>query len=85
MTQLNVIYTNFECSGEYTHSEALLGTILAAVPWSHVGARISPHSPRAETGRSAFPLLAMLRTHFPQQWYNLSDQHPHDHLCLLQI
>lgn len=34
---------------------------------------IAPHYPAGRTGRSPFVLETMLRTHFLQQWFNLSD------------
>jgi transposase, IS5 family len=43
------------------------------VPWSELVALIEPHSPRAKTGRPPFPIATMLRIHFMQQWFGLSD------------
>lgn len=34
---------------------------------------IAPHAPRAKTGRPPFELPTMLRIHFLQQWFGLSD------------
>jgi IS5 family transposase len=36
-------------------------------------ALIAPHAPRAKTGRPPFELETMLRIHFVQQWFGLSD------------
>lgn len=43
------------------------------VPWAELVALIEPHSPRARTGRPPFPIQTMLRIHFLQQWFGLSD------------
>ena len=43
------------------------------VPWSRLVDLIAPHYPEGRTGRPPFPLEVMLRTHFLQQWFNLSD------------
>jgi IS5 family transposase len=43
------------------------------VPWSALLALIAPHAPVAKTGRPPFALETMLRIHFLQQWYGLSD------------
>ena len=43
------------------------------VPWSELVALIAPHAPAAKTGRPPFPVETMLRIHFLQQWFNLSD------------
>jgi IS5 family transposase len=44
------------------------------VPWAELLALIAPHAPRAKTGRPPFALETMLRIHFVQQWFALSDQ-----------
>ena len=43
------------------------------VPWTELLALIAPHAPRATTGRPPFELKTMLRIHFVQQWFGLSD------------
>jgi IS5 family transposase len=43
------------------------------VPWSRLVDLIAPHYPRAHTGRPSFEFETMLRTHFLQQWFDLSD------------
>jgi IS5 family transposase len=37
------------------------------------GAIVQPHSPQAKTGRPAFAIETMLRIHYLQQWFGLSD------------
>ena len=43
------------------------------VPWSALVALIEPPAPRARTGRPPFAIETMLRIHFLQQWFSLSD------------
>jgi IS5 family transposase len=43
------------------------------VPWARLVDLIAPHYPEGRIGRPPFPLESMLRTHFLQQWFDLSD------------
>lgn len=43
------------------------------VPWTQLLSLVAPHAPRAKTGRPPFELTTMLRIHFMQQWFGLSD------------
>lgn len=44
------------------------------VPWKRLLALIEPHDPlTGRRGRQPYALAPMLRIHFPQQWYALSD------------
>ena len=43
------------------------------VPWAALVALIALHYPEGRTGRPPFALETMLRTHFLQQWFSLSD------------
>ncbi|RYF00183.1 MAG: IS5 family transposase [Comamonadaceae bacterium] len=43
------------------------------VPWSDLVALVSPYLPEGRRGRPPFAPEAMLRIHFMQQWFNLSD------------
>jgi IS5 family transposase len=45
----------------------------AIVPWRRLCALVEPHYPKGELGRPPIPLERMLRIHFLQQWFNLSD------------
>ena len=42
------------------------------MPWAALVALIAPHMPAGLRGRPPFPVQAMLRTHFMQQWFTLS-------------
>ena len=43
------------------------------VPWGDLVALIAPYYPEGKTGRPPFSLMTMLRIHFMQQWFTLSD------------
>ena len=52
------------------------GNILSAndlFPWQQLEAQIEPFYPKAGKGRRPYPLATMLRIHFMQNWYNMSD------------
>jgi IS5 family transposase len=44
------------------------------VPWSALEELIAPYYSGGRTGRPPVALQTMLRLHFVQQWFNLSDQ-----------
>jgi IS5 family transposase len=43
------------------------------VPWAALVELIAPFYPEGRTGRPPFSLVTMLRIHFMQQWFSLSD------------
>ena len=44
-----------------------------AVPWAELVALITPYAPQGKRGRPPFAVETMLRVHFMQQWFTLSD------------
>jgi len=56
-----------------TRKAVFLDEMNLVVPWSELLVLIAPHAPRAKTGRPPFELETMLRIHFVQQWFGLSD------------
>ncbi len=56
-----------------TRKAVFLDQMDRVVPWSRLVELISPFYPTGRTGRPPFELETMLRTHFLQQWFNLSD------------
>lgn len=56
-----------------TRREAFLAQMDAVVPWDRFEQLIVPHYPVAGRGRRPYPLRAMLKVHFMQQWFGLSD------------
>ena len=60
-------------SGKRTRRREFLGEMERVVPWSELVALVLPYLPEGRRGRPPFPAEAMLRIHFMQQWFNLSD------------
>ncbi|HXF46354.1 MAG TPA: IS5 family transposase [Burkholderiaceae bacterium] len=57
-----------------TRREVFLAEMDQVVPWKALLALIEPHYPKSgRPGRQPYPLATMLRIHFLQQWYALSD------------
>ena len=56
-----------------TRKREFLESMDRAAPWNALLALIAPLSPQKRTGRPPFSLEAMLRIHFLQQWFSLSD------------
>ena len=56
-----------------TRKAVFLDEMNLVVPWTELLSLIAPHAPRAKTGRPPFELVTMLRIHFVQQWFGLSD------------
>jgi IS5 family transposase len=56
-----------------TRKRQFLEEMELAVPWSALLALIEPHMPKGERGRPPFPAEPLLRIHFMQQWFTLSD------------
>ncbi|KAB7768876.1 IS5 family transposase [Xanthomonas maliensis] len=57
-----------------TRRELFLEEMEQVVPWKALLALIEPHYPKlGRPGRQPYPLATMLRIHFLQQWYALSD------------
>ena len=50
-----------------------LDEMTRVVPWQKLIALIEPHYPKGKIGRPPFPIETMLRIHFMQQWFSLSD------------
>ena len=73
MKQMSFASTGFECSSKRTRKREFLDEMELVVPWAELVALIAPHAPAAKTGRPPFPVETMLRIHFLQQWFNLSD------------
>lgn len=65
--------SGFERYGNKTRREQFLEEMERVVPWAELEALIRPHYPKGENGRPPMGLGIMLRIHFLQQWFNLSD------------
>ncbi|MGE3703117.1 MAG: transposase [Hyphomicrobiaceae bacterium] len=63
----------FEGYAKTTRRAAFLAEMDKIVPWAELRASIEPYYPKAGNGRPPIPLERMLRIHFLQHWFNLSD------------
>jgi IS5 family transposase len=73
MTQLTFSDAEYAGKRKQTRREVFLAEMDQVVPWAVLLALIEPHYPKAGRGRRPYPLATMLRIHFLQQWYALSD------------
>lgn len=60
-------------STKRTRKREFLDEMQRVVPWAELIALIEPHYPRGKTGRPPMGIATMLRIHFLQQWFGLSD------------
>jgi IS5 family transposase len=56
-----------------TRKREFLEQMEHVVPWAALVELIAPFYPEGRTGRPPFSLMTMLRIHFMQQWFSLSD------------
>ena len=56
-----------------TRKREFLSEMDLVVPWAALVELIAPYYPEGRQGRPPFPLETMLRVHFMQQWFTLSD------------
>jgi transposase, IS5 family len=74
MKQTTFASLTFDAKKKRTRREVFLAEMEQVMPWSMLEAIIEPHYPKAGgRGRPPMPLGAMLRIHFMQHWYALSD------------
>ena len=60
-------------STKRTRRREFLDEMDRVVPWSDLVAEIAPFMPEGRRGRPPFPVESLLRIHFMQQWFTLSD------------
>lgn len=74
MKQATFASLSFDAKKKRTRREVFLAEMEQVIPWPVLEAIIEPHYPKAgRRGRPPMPLGTMLRIHFMQQWYALSD------------
>lgn len=73
MRQISFATAGFERYAKTTRRAAFLAEMNEIVPWKRLCALIEPYYPKAGAGRPPIPLERMLRIHFLQHWFNLSD------------
>ena len=60
-------------STKKTRKREFLEQMQQVVPWRDLVALIAPYAPEGRKGRPPFPVEMLLRIHFMQQWFTLSD------------
>jgi IS5 family transposase len=60
-------------STKRTRKREFLDEMNRVLPWAALVALVTPHAPPGRRGRPPFPVETMLRIHFMQQWFGLSD------------
>jgi len=73
MKQTTFASTGFELVTKRTRKREFLEEMNLVVPWTELTGLIQPFAPASKTGRPPFPIATMLRIHFMQQWFGLSD------------
>lgn len=64
---------DLKLSTKKTRKREFLAQMEQVVPWAELVALIAPYYPEGRKGRPPFSLQTMLRVHFMQQWFTLSD------------
>lgn len=74
MRQRTFAENSFERYRKQTRREIFLAEMNEIIPWKELGEIIEPFYPKAEgAGRPPIGIERMLRIHFLQHWFNLSD------------
>lgn len=75
MKQQSLAESGFVKKPKATRRQIFLAEMDRVVPWARLCGLIEPHYPKvgAKGGRPPKPLQMMLRIHFMQQWFTLSD------------
>jgi IS5 family transposase len=73
MNQISLSQTGFELSAKRTRKRIFLEQMQRILPWDSLVVLISNHAPSGAHGRPPFAVAVMLRIHFMQQWFTLSD------------
>jgi IS5 family transposase len=63
----------FQRYSKKTRREQFLDDMERVMPWAGLLSLVTPHYSKGETGRKPVGLAIMLRVHFLQQWFALSD------------
>ena len=75
MKQMSLGESGYERKTKRTRKREFLDEMNLVVPWAELVSLIAPHAPApgAKGGRPPFAVETMLRVHFLQHWFNLSD------------
>ena len=74
MKQMSLGNNGFELASKRTRKREFLDEMQRVVPWGELTSLNEPHDSKGKTGRPPFGSGTMLRIHFLQQWFGLSDQ-----------
>ena len=72
-TAMKQLSLGLNLSTKKTRKAKFLDEMERVVPWAALVQVVEPHCPRAKTGRPPFAVETMLRIHYLQQWFSLSD------------
>ena len=72
-TAMKQLGLSLNLSTKKTRKGKFLDEMERVVPWAALVQIVEPHCPRAKTGRPPFAVETMLRIHYLQQWFCLSD------------
>jgi IS5 family transposase len=74
MSQLSFSEAEFRGKRKQTRREKFLSEMDKTIPWDYLAGEIGKHYPEeGKRGRQPYPIETMIRIHFMQQWFNLSD------------
>jgi IS5 family transposase len=73
MSQLSFSDVEYASKRKRTRREIFLAEMDAVIPWARGMALIEPVYQKAGNGRHPYPIETILRIHFMQQWFALSD------------
>jgi transposase, IS5 family len=73
MATMQQVELGLNLSTKRTRKREFLAQMERVVPWAQLEALIAPHAPVGRRGRPPFLVRTMLRIHFMQQWFTLSD------------
>lgn len=73
MSQMSFSDVEFGAKRKQTRREKFLSEMDAVIPWARLVRLIEPVYPKGKHGRPPYALETMLRIHFMQQWFGLSD------------
>lgn len=80
MQQTTFASVAWQAKGKVTRRERFMAEMDAVIPWARLLELIAPHYPKAGNGTQPMPMERMLRIHFMQHWFNLSDPQAEDSL-----
>ena len=72
-TTMKQLGLGLNLSTKKTRKGEFLDEMERVVPWAALVQIVEPHCPRAKTGRPPFAVETMLRIHYLQQWFSLSN------------